>query len=57
MAETLKPGVVVVHGSAAGFVQRIAVGRHHLTADDPVSYGGTDAGPGPYDLLLAGLGA
>jgi uncharacterized OsmC-like protein len=55
--DELKPGVVVVHGSAKGFAQRIQVGRHRLTADEPVSAGGTDTGPGPYDLLLAALGA
>jgi len=52
-----KPGVVVVHGSAKGFAQRIQVGRHRFNADEPVSAGGTDTGPGPYDLLLAALGA
>ena len=55
--DQLKPGVVVVRGSAKGFAQRIAVGHHHLTADEPVTAGATDTGPGPYDLLLAGLGA
>jgi putative redox protein len=48
---------VVVRGSAAGFVQDIAVGRHGLVADEPASQGGTDTGPNPYDLLLAALGA
>ncbi|MGD5545250.1 OsmC family protein, partial [Xanthomonas citri pv. citri] len=33
------------------------VGPHHLVADEPVAAGGEDAGPGPYDYLLAGLGA
>ncbi|MRW92008.1 OsmC family peroxiredoxin [Duganella sp. FT80W] len=36
---------------------RIEVGGHALMADEPVRNGGQDAGPGPYELLLAGLGA
>lgn len=55
--EALPPGAVRVRGGAAGFVQRIDAGRHRLTADEPVSVGGTDTGPTPYDLLLAALGA
>jgi uncharacterized OsmC-like protein len=50
-------GSVVVRGSAAGFAQEIVVGRHRMTADEPVSAGGTDTGPSPYDFLLAALGA
>ena len=53
----LEEGVVVVRGRAHGFVQEITAGRHHLVADEPVSAGGTDRGPGPYDLLLAALGS
>jgi uncharacterized OsmC-like protein/alpha-beta hydrolase superfamily lysophospholipase len=45
----------VTHGGA--FRTEIAVGRHRLVADEPVAVGGADAGPSPYDLLLAGLGA
>jgi uncharacterized OsmC-like protein/esterase/lipase len=30
---------------------------HHLTADEPVKIGGNDYGPGPYELVSAGLGA
>ena len=39
------------------FQQEVIVGRHRLLADEPVSSGGMDSGPGPYDFLLAGLGA
>jgi uncharacterized OsmC-like protein len=51
------PGVVVVHGSAAGFAQEILAGSHRMAADEPVGAGGTDRGPSPYDLLLAALGS
>ena len=48
---------VIVHGRAGGLAQEITVGAHRLVADEPVEGGGTGAGPGPYDLLLAALGA
>ncbi len=51
-------GHVVVEETGEGrFVQRIRSGRHVLTADEPRSVGGDDRGPGPYELLLAALGA
>ena len=50
-------GVVVVRGGAQGFVQEVTAGRHHLVTDEPVAAGGTDRGPGPYDLLMAALGS
>ncbi len=41
-----------------GFKQDISVGpRHHLLADEPLAYGGTDLGLTPYQLMSAGLGA
>ena len=49
--------VVVQETGEAKFTQRIAAGPHRLRADEPESVGGDDSGPGPYDLLLAGLGA
>jgi len=52
------PRAVVVTETRAGkFQQIITVGRHSLIADEPVAVGGLDSGLGPYDLLLAGLGA
>ncbi len=38
-------------------VQQIVSGHHHLTADEPVPAGGSDAGLAPRELLLASLGA
>jgi len=37
--------------------QQIDAGAHTLYADEPVGVGGDDAGPNPYELLLAALGA
>jgi putative redox protein len=55
--EQTEPGQVIVHGTAAGFAQEIEIGSHELYADEPVSFGGTESGPSPYDLLLAALGS
>ena len=53
-----EPGEVVVREARHGtFQQDITVGRHHFLADEPVATGGLDSGPGPYDFLLAALGA
>ena len=35
----------------------ITAGHHRLTSDEGPELGGKDAGPGPYDLLTAALGA
>ncbi|HRD29659.1 MAG TPA: OsmC family protein [Caulobacter sp.] len=35
----------------------VVTGRHSLVVDEPPALGGQDAGPAPYDVLLASLGA
>ena len=48
---------VAVRIGSSGFRTDIMAGGHALLADEPESVGGTDAGPTPYDLLNASLGA
>lgn len=47
---------VVVRGGAKNFQQEVTAGKHKFVADEPVSAGGGDAGPDPYDYLLTALG-
>ena len=52
------PRKVVVRETRNGkFQQTVSVGPHRLVADEPIAAGGDDSGPGPYDYVLAGLGA
>lgn len=51
-------GIVrVSEADPSGFLQDVQAGPHHLRADEPLAYGGTNRGPSPYGLLAAGLGA
>jgi putative redox protein len=57
-ASALPPGVVeVTEARTARLAQYVRAGRHLLMADEPIAAGGDDIGPGPYDYLLAALGA
>jgi putative redox protein len=54
----LGSGQVEVAETGTGrYANIIRAGTHELTADEPTSLGGGDRGPGPYDFLLAALGA
>ena len=49
-------GTVTVTETGTGtYTQQITAGHHRLLADEPQPIG-DDAGPSPYDLLLAALG-
>ena len=51
-------GVVVVAENGKGrYQQAVTAGQHHLLADEPERMGGGDAGPAPFDFIMAGLGA
>jgi putative redox protein len=41
----------------SGFRTEISAGEHRLSADEPVTLGGTGTGPTPYELLLGALGS
>jgi len=48
----------VSEADAGGFLQDVSNGAgHHLLADEPVTYGGTNKGLTPYGLVASGLGA
>jgi len=48
--------IEVVVSNETGLAQEITSGNHRWRADEPPPYG-TDTGPSPYELVLAGLGA
>lgn len=54
---TEKQTRVTVAESGVPYAQTVIAGRHVLSADEPLSQGGRDNGPAPYEYILAGLGA
>lgn len=55
--EASSEGTVTVMETGSGtYTQEVTIGHHRLRSDEPRPVG-DDAGPTPYDLVLAGLGA
>ena len=49
--------VSVTTSSVSGYAQQMDAGEHALRADEPVSAGGSNSGPRPTELVIAGLAA
>ena len=52
-----EPSEVVVRAGRTGFLTEILTRGHTLLSDQPIASGGGNAGPTPYDYLLAAFGS
>ncbi len=57
VARDVTEGEVLITEDNRKFLRGLHTASHHLQADEPVSVGGDNSGPTPYDLLLMSLGA
>jgi putative redox protein len=53
----MSAAVVVSENGNGRYQQTVIAGQHQLLADEPISMGGGDTGPAPFDFIMAGLGA
>ncbi len=56
-AESNTHAVTVMETGTGKFTQVVQAAGHTFLVDEPADVGGDNKGPGPYDLVLAGLGA
>jgi len=57
MERVMSGKVTVTENGQGRYQQTVSAGQHTLLAGEPASMGGDDAGPAPFDYLLAALGA
>ena len=54
--DEISSDLIVSETGLGKFQNTISVGNHNLLGDEPVSVGGLDSGPSPYDYMAAALG-
>jgi putative redox protein len=53
----MSSSVLVAENGQGRYQQSVQAGQHQWLADEPATLGGNDAGPAPFDFLMAALGS